>query len=413
VYLKILIGRIYLLNTMRFFSCFIILVTASLYSFSSQSIDVCLITIHPNSAHHFAQFAQELDKAQISWQILAAGHAEAILRQKKIAHKKISIWLNKKELTNLSTEEQVSIAKLTAKECKKAKMIIADISEPFIVYVQHELNRISSAKRYLYYDNPEPYVPGEYSRCFHALLNTRPDGVIFANYHLAYDTLFGEHHEPLECSHLDKIGLGFYPLEDAQKLKALKKNKELLRNKLFEELGIRDEKQKILLYLGGANSSYFEEAFPFFLTALEESARDPFFENILFLLQQHPRAKEESLDLYTLFAKALPFQVFQSPFSALEAIACSDLTYYYQTSMIPPIILGGCPLLQVSAIPFEDLGVRLNLVDSVHEITTLPMMSVRAIAKAHTEVSLKIVEEGVGYQEDWPKNLVLFVRKHI
>lgn len=398
---------------MRFFSCLIIFVTASLYSFSSQSIDVCLITLHPNSAHHFAQFAQELDKAHISWQILAAENAEAILRQKKIAHKKISIWMNKKELKNLSTQEKVAIAKLTAKECKKAKIVIADISEPFIAYVHHELSLVSSAKRYIYYDNPEPYVPGEYSRCFQALLNTRPDGVIFANRHLADETLFGEHQEPLECSHLDKVGLGFYPLEEAQKLKEFRENKDFLRSKLFKKLGIRDEKQKILLYLGGANSSYFDEAFPFFLTALEESARDPFFENILFLLQQHPRAKEESLDLYALFAKALPFQVFQSPLSPLEAIACSDLTYYYQTSMVPYILLGGCPLLQVSATPFEDLGVRLNLVESVHEIASLPMMSVRAIAKAHTEVSLKVVEEEVGYQEDWPKNLVLFIQSHI
>jgi hypothetical protein len=375
-----------------------------------QALDVCFVTIHPASAEHFARFTEELDRAHISWQILAADSSETLLKQKKIPHRKISIWTNKKAIKDLSSEEMRSIAKLTAKECKKAKLIITDISEPFVVRFHHELALSSSAKRYVYYDNPEPYVLGEYSKRFESLLKTRPDGVLFASKTLPSETLFGEDRRVLDCHQLHKVGLGFYDLEDVLTIQALVKKKQELREKLFYQLGIKDEKQKILTYLGGANSAYFDKAFPFFLKALEDSARDPFFENILLLLQQHPRAKQEGLDLYALLSQGLPFQVFSSPLPLFEVIACSDLMYYYQTSIVSKLILSKRPLLQVSHEPSEDVGVRLHLVDVVSSSKELPIASSKAVSKSFDEASLNSLKEGIGYDEHWQESLLNFIK---
>jgi len=391
----------------------------SLFSLCADVVDVCFLTVHPNSAHHFARFTKELDKHQITWRVIAGDSAEAILKQKKISHRKLSVWVNKRGIKNLSLEEQHSIAKLIVKECKRAKIIITDISEPLVAAFHHECALASSAKRFVYYDNPEPYVPGEYGKNLTALLNTKPDGIIFASHRLVNQKLFGEPLQQLS-DRLEKVGLGFYPMEEAEGLRLYVEQKSYLRDKLFEELGIADEKQKILLYLGGASTPYFEQAFPFFLDALEEQAGDPFFDNTLFLLQQHPRAKEEAIDLYALLEKALPLQVFTSPLPVLEALACSDLTYYYQTSMVPYILLANRPLLQVAPLQVaplqpehEDLGVKMGLIEAVYDSVDLPMASVRAMAQMHSEASLKAFEEELGYDPNWPEHLLRFLKKYL
>lgn len=384
---------------------FCLLISGVIYA-----VDVCFVTIHPAPAEHFATFIQELDKEKISWQILAADSAEVFLKEKKISHRKISIWANKKTIKNLSSEEIISIAKLTAKECKKAKIVITDISEPFIVRFHHELSLISTAKRYVYYENPDPYVPGEYSKCFESLLKTRPNGVLFANKKLCTETIFGEDHHILDCHHLHKVGVGFYPLEDAVVIKVLAEKKEELREKLFDQLGIKDEKQKILTYLGGANSVYFEKAFPFFLKTLEESARDPFFDNTLLLLHQHPRAKKEGLDLHALLSKGLPFQIFTSPLSLFEIAACSDLMYYYQTSMVAKLILAKRPILQVAHEPFQDAGVKLGLIDVVTSSKDLPIASLKAMEADINQLSLDSLKEAIGCDENWNQSFLVFIK---
>jgi hypothetical protein len=392
----------------KFLSVFIV----PLFSFltSLQALDVCFVTIHPISAEHFARFTEELEKAKISWQILAADSSETFLKQKKIPHRKISVWTNKKMMKELSHEDMRAIAKLAAKECKKAKLVITDVSEPFVVYLHQQLAVISSAKRYVYYDNSESYVPGEYSKCFEQLLRANPHGVLFANKLLVDQTLFGEEKHPLGSSDIHKVGLGFYPLEDVMVIESLIKQKEVLREKLFSKLGIKDEKQKVLAYLGGANSVYFDQAFPFFLKALEENRTDPFFENILLLLQQHPRAKQEGTDLYLLFSQGLPFQVFASPLSTFEVIACSDLMYYYQTSLVPKLLLARRPLVQVAEEVSEDVGVKLHLVDVVTSPKELPVFSSRALSKSLEDTALSSLKEAVGYDKQWKDTLLNFIK---
>ncbi len=384
------------------------MLTTSLWA---EAVDVCFITLHPSSVEHFIKLTEALDREKISWQIMAANGSEHRLKERKIPHYKMSVWTNKKSMKELSWKERTAIAKLTAKTCKKAKLIITDISESFIADVHHELALVSSAKRYVYYDNPEAYVPGEYSKVFEEVVKTRPYGVIFSNKHLSEETLYGNGKEPLQMDRLDKLGLGLILMEDTERVIALSNNKKALRQKLFEKLGIEDEKQKLLVYLGGCNSMYFCHAFPFFLRSIEDNLTYPFFDNVLLLLQQHPRAKQEgAIDLYELLARGFPFQVFLSPIPTLEMMSCADLIYYYQSSLVPKLVLAKRPLVQVASEPLEDMSTRLHLVDSVMHAQDFIPYSLKAISTNYEEQSLKLLQENLGYDENWSKTFSAFMK---
>jgi hypothetical protein len=385
--------------------------TTSLWA---EAVDVCFISLHPSSVEHFIKLSQVLDQEKISWNIMAADSSEQRLKERKIPHHKISVWTSKKNMKELSWKEKTAIAKLTAKTCKKAKVIITDISESFIAQVHHELSRVSSAKRYVYYDNPEAYVPGAYSKVFEEIIKTRPYGVIFSNKNLSEETLYGNAQEPLLIDRLDKLGLGLILTEEMKEVVDLQENKADRRQQLFEKLGIEDEKQKLLVYLGGCTTQYFYQAFPFFLCSIEDNLTSPFFDNVLLLLQQHPRAKQEgSMDLYELLSRGFPFQVFLSPIPTLEMMSCADLIYYYQSSLAPKLVLAKKKLVQVSAEAFEDMSSRLHLVDRVIHTKDFIPYSLKAMSTSHEEHCLRLLQENLGYDENWSKTFSSFIKNAI
>jgi len=394
----------------RFLALLTIVVTFCVQGFA---FDVCFISLHPGPARHFAALTKVLDESKVSWQILAGDEAETIFKSYQIPHRRLNVWAGKNGLKGLSVDQQGSIAKLIAKECKKDKMIITDISESIIAQIHHELSRVSLAKRYVYYDNPEAYVTKEYSKALELVLDTKLDGIVFASYQLPFQNLLKDRSTALDVREIEKVGLGIFPAVEEAKTLDVRDHQGKMRDKLFQKLGIVDEKQKILLYLGGASTSYFEEGFPFFLHALEESVSEPFFENVLLLLQQHPRAKEESLDLYELLAKAFPFQVFSSPLPIFDAIASSDVTYYYKTSMAPYFVLAGYPVVQVSPTALDDLGVRLGMIPSVRSPAQLSTASLKALSEAPSSSSLRDFAEKLGYHAKWPDHFMKFVREHL
>jgi len=373
--------------------------------------DVCFITLHSNASLHFAKLAQVLTREKISWQVMAGEASEAALKEAKVAHHKISVWTNKKSMKELSPKEREAIAKLVVKTCKKAKVVVTDISEGLMVDIHKELASISSARRFVYYDNPEGYVPGEYSLYFEEVLRTEPQGVVFANKHLKEEDVYGGHKQKMSLDSFQKVGLGLMLMDDAEKMLSLSHTKQLIRQDLFEKLGIKDEKQKLLVYLGGCNTLYFYQAFPFFLRSIEENIGHSFFENALLLLQQHPRAKQEgSIDLYELLARGFPFQVFLSPIPTLEMLSCADLVYYYQSSLIPKIALAKKPLVQVTPEPLEDMTTRLRLVDSVLDPKDFVPYSLKALSTTYEQQSLKRLQEALGYDEKWETHFIDFVR---
>lgn len=114
-----------------------------------KNIDICFVTTHKEGAEFFSKFIGLFEEKKISWRIYAAEYAEDFLKNKKIAHHKLGFW-TKKPLETLSKQETLSIAKILAKECKKAKIVITDVSEPFVDCLNSELSLISKAKHYIY-----------------------------------------------------------------------------------------------------------------------------------------------------------------------------------------------------------------------------------------------------------------------
>lgn len=152
--------------------CFLI---AARFSFSAE---VALITTKEASAKEFVKLVNILDKKNISWEIFAVGEGEAFLKKSKVSHSRMGVWMPKKQIEMLSYDDVIAFAKVTAKACKKSKIIITEISDPFIARLHFELGLISTAKRWIYY--PDPSMNAAYEKSLNQILKTHPEGVVFA-----------------------------------------------------------------------------------------------------------------------------------------------------------------------------------------------------------------------------------------
>lgn len=207
------------------------------------------------------------------------------------------------------------------KKCAGATIILTDLGHKFDIALNEVFKQeLPDIKRYVYYDNPEAYVPGGYSETA-AKVMSHASKVIFSNQNLAKEPIFDAPKHEYCLPQEKRIGLGYYPVEHAAKLRLDREEKQsTLRKKVFEDLGIEDEAQKILVYFGGNNKEYFEKAFPAFLQFLNEASLN----NMLILLQQYPSAKDENCDGKFLncekekYSKALK-NISISNFSSAEA----------------------------------------------------------------------------------------------
>ena len=165
-------------------------------------------------------------------------------------------------------------------------------------------------------------------------------------------------------------------------------------------------------YLGGASASYFNEGFPFFLKLLNKNKDHEFFDSSLLLLQQHPRAKMmggQDEKLANDFS--LSFAI--SPLSTLESLSISDLTYYFQTSLSPKLLLTDVPLLQVAPENVQDTCVKEGYVDSVSCEKDLLTKSQTTIGKSLSDLDKQKLNQIMGYSSSWDKNFLKFVSEFI
>lgn len=167
--------------------------------------EVCFITTNQESAQDFMKLTHILDEKKVSWKIFAAGNAEKFLRKEGVFYYKLSVWMPKKEIELLSYDEIISLAKLTAKACKKSKIVITEISDPFIARLHFELGLVSSAQRWVYYQQKDLLSVDQYTQSLDQILKTRPEGVIFSHQDLKEETLFGKGHKFLEYAHIPSV----------------------------------------------------------------------------------------------------------------------------------------------------------------------------------------------------------------
>jgi hypothetical protein len=160
---------------MKFFYLLALFITTLIYP-----VDICFLTTEATSAKEFIELTRVLEEKKISWKILAADDAEIFLKKEGVCYTKLSLWTSKGQLGHLKDHEIEAIAKVTAKNCKKAKVVITEVSLPLMRAFHKELSMISQAQRWLYYDSSQIKQCPEYSRNLDRLMQLEPKGIIFS-----------------------------------------------------------------------------------------------------------------------------------------------------------------------------------------------------------------------------------------
>jgi hypothetical protein len=361
---------------------------------------ICLIACHGGPADHFATFAEELTRDGYQVEVYASGPA-----LKKFEERHIEVI----EPFNADAPSE-SLAEELAEKCAHASAVITDVGHSFDVTLQKALaSKAPETLRIAYYDNPESFVPGGYSATA-ATVMFAAQRVLFANANLQKAPVYETEAKEISLPHAQRIGLGYYPTSQAEGIaKRRSEEKVELRSKLFEKYGIVEKGQKFLVYFGGNNTAYFEQAFP----ALLGFAQEVDLSNVVIALQQHPgAARGSNLDFLSLgewnsqhAASAKAPKIFLSKETTETMQVVCDGGLYYQTSMGPLMALAGIPLVQVAHETYPDLVVRSGLcpsvtsgsgfAEAVQGITPVTVSEERAAA----------IRKGLGIDPEWYNNL--------
>jgi len=321
---------------------------------------ICFVVCHAGPVDHFLPFSKALAERGHEVKILASGPAASKLERYGAEYDTIE---------GESAED-------VALKCADASVVVTDVGHLFALHLQEAL----PTRHYSYYDNPEPYIPGGYSEVAAQVMEAS-EKVLFANANLA---------ETMDLS-VPCEGIGFYPRQQVEKVKQLREQPNR-RERFFAKWGVVDLGQKVLVYFGGNNETYFDEAFPAFLSILRESS----LSNVIIVLQQHPGAEKENFDKVVFEKEEMPFPLIVSDFNSSEIQAVADIALYYQTSMGPQFILSGIPTIQVGHKRYDDVLVRNGLAPSVSNVEEF----FDAINTAEC-VDQEILFEKLGLKEEW------------
>lgn len=370
-------------------------------SISFSKAAICFIACHGGPADHFATFAENLkDTANI--EISASGPALEKFEKRGIQVK------NSFSVENLTPDEEDVLAEKIAKTCAACLVVITDLGHSFDIKLQKALKDFApNVCRVTYYDNPESFVPGGYSKtAVQVMLAAKK--VLFANSNLPKIPIFYEPGKEINFENIEKIGIGYYPLELAEKIaKRRFEEQDFMRQKLFLKHNFPETGQKVFVYIGGNNEEYFNNAFPAFLSILTETMADQDFSNTIFVLQQHPGAKGKNLDVKLLSEWKSNYEneenapkIIISDFSTDDVQVLADGVFYYQTSMGPQIVLAGIPIVQIGHESYQDILVRNHLAPSVTNPQQFKI-SIKELSHPQKEVHREQILESLGIKKDW------------
>lgn len=365
---------------------------------------ICLIACHGGPADHFATFAESLAQDGYEVHVYASGPA-----LKKFQERNIQVVMPF-AADNLSQAEEVALASQIAERCSQASVVLTDVGHSFDITLQKALAKEApKVMRLAYYDNAEPYVPGGYSLVAAEVMQAA-QRVLFANANLRDAKLYREPNKEILLSFKNRVGIGYYPLAQAEKISARRAEEGAkMRAELLTRYGLKDKKQKLLVYFGGNNEEYFTKALPAFLSFLSEGVKNRSFSNEVFVVQQHPGAKASGRDRVLIEAWISKHLDAQAPriilsdgaSDAMQVVA--DAALYYQTSMGPLFALAGIPTIQVGHETYEDVLVRGGLCTAVTSSQSL-FKALAAVAPAPAPVSQDLrdtIHKSLGIQEEW------------
>lgn len=366
---------------------------------------ICLVACHGGPADHFATYAKELTKQGYDVQI----HATE-LALKKFQEHRVEVK-SSFSLENLTPEEKDSLAQTIAESCKIASVIITDLGHAFDIKIQESLSvNAKGTPRFAYYDNPEPFVPGEYSSTAARVINVA-EGVLFANETLAKAKIYSAVGKEIDFADKKRFGIGYYPVSQAEKIAEKRKSDhDTTRSMFMMENEIEDRGQKMLVYFGGSNEEYFSKAFPAFLSFVVEASGLVDFNNTVIVIQQHPGAKLKNRDGQQLEAWLKEFgeqpkmpKVILSDFTSDTAQILADVALYYQTSMSPQFALGGIPAVQIGHETYKDILVRNKLAPTITNAEDFAKIIVTL--EKRVNIPQENILRGLGINEDWPEIL--------
>lgn len=361
---------------------------------------ICFIACHGGSADHYVTFAEELTRAGYQVEVFAS-----LQVLKKFEDRNIQVI----ESFNADAPSE-DLADRIAGKCAHASAVITDVGHSFDATLQRALaSKAPQALRIAYYDNPEPFVPGGYSATA-ALVMAAAQRVLFANANLQNTPVYKAEGEEIALPFEQRIGLGYYPTSQAEGL-AKRRSKERieLRAKLFQKYGIVEKGQKFLVYFGGNNTVYFEQAFP----ALLRFSQQTDLSNVVIALQQHPAAARGSnLDFLKLEewsklnagSEKAPTIFLSKETTETMQVVC-DGGLYHQTSMGPLMALAGIPLVQVAHETYEDVVVRSGLCQSVTSASDFAAAIQGLSPVTVSEERAALIRKGLGIDPDWFNNL--------
>lgn len=361
---------------------------------------ICLIACHGGPADHFSTFAQELSKQGYQVQVYGSGPA---LKKFQDRHIEV-IPFNIEELDQSGQEE---MAKLLAKSCQNATLVLTDLGHPFDVTIQKSLKEIApNVKRIAYYDNPEPFVKGGYSQVASCVMQLASK-VLFANSTLAEHPIYQETNVEIDLPHEQRIGLGYYPILQAQALaKKREEQKVEKRGQFLQSQQIVDLGQKIWVYFGGNNEEYFDLAFPAFVKQLTQSIDQKDLSDAIIVLQQHPGAKAKNRDKEQfekcqkeMSKSSNAPQLIVSNTATDDILVFADSAFYYQTSMGPLMALAHIPTLQIAHETYPDVLVRNHLCASVTNANDL-VYQLDQLSEEKSE-DLSVLYQSLGINNQW------------
>lgn len=355
---------------------------------------IFLIACHGGPADHFATYAKSLTDKGYDVKIHATGVAKAKFDA-------LGMQVTAFELGQLSDDE---VAEKIAKKCAAASVVLTDIGHTFDEKMMNALSvHAHHVPRFAYYDNPEPFVPGGYSRIAAGVIRAA-QGVLFANANLTREAILDGEGREVDFGDRVKVGIGYYPLANVANLvKRRESERQDLRAQFLAEHG----RERVFVYFGGNNEAYFNQAFPAFLGFLSQGKVD--LSQTVILIQRHPQAKDDDklqvmgwMDEWSE-KEGMPKLVI-SHFDSNKAQVIADAALYYQTSMGPQFALIGIPTIQVAHETYEDILVRNKLAPSVTNGDRFAE-EVKSLSEEKEKPSEALIHKSLGIKENWDEVL--------
>lgn len=371
------------------------------------SITICCVVCHGGPADHFATFIPELQKMGAHVHV----HATPAVIGK---FKGLNLEIDTLNLSDRSLSEK-DIARNLAKKCSKVSVLLTDLGNSFDISLQEAFKEYNpQVKRLVYYDNPESYVPGGYSDIANKTMQLA-DRVLFSNVNLARSPIYINQEKESSIPFTSRYGIGYYPTARAEEIKMNRleeKKTNSMRTQFFDQHQIQGKGKKLLVYFGGNNDEYYDFAFPAFQKFLANSMKQCDLSHLVFVIHQHPAAKNSNRDWNLMKGWAEEIRKDQraprivlSQWNSEQMQVIADCALYYQTSMAAQFALAGIPTIQIGHDTYEDILVKNKAVLSVITTDTF----IETIVKGSYESSqndLKSLIEYLGIRRDYAAALM-------